>query len=69
MNQRIEELAEQVSLELFNDTAQHRLLNGFAEKFAELIIRDVIATIKRTQITGPDFEWVILNNYDLEVEQ
>ena len=40
MNERIKELAEQASLELFNDTAHHRLLKGFAEKFAELIVRE-----------------------------
>ena len=40
MNERIKELAEQVSLELFNDTAQHRLLKGFTEKFAELIVKE-----------------------------
>jgi len=40
MHPRIRELAEQASLELFNDTAQHRLLKGFAEKFAELIVRE-----------------------------
>jgi hypothetical protein len=39
MNERIKELAEQASLELFNDTAQHRLLKGFTEKFAELIVQ------------------------------
>jgi hypothetical protein len=43
MNERIKELAEQASLELFNDTAQHRLLKGFAEKFAELIVQECIA--------------------------
>ena len=40
MNERIKQLAEQASLELFNDTAHHRLLKGFAEKFAELIVRE-----------------------------
>ena len=40
MNERIRQLAEQASLELFNDTAHHRLLKGFAEKFAELIVRE-----------------------------
>jgi hypothetical protein len=40
MNQLIQELAEQASLELFNDTAQHRLLKGFAEKFAELLVKE-----------------------------
>ena len=40
MNERIKQLAEQVSLELFNDTAQHRLLKGFAEKFAEALVRE-----------------------------
>ena len=40
MNERIKELAEQASLKLFDDTAQHRLLKGFAEKFAELIVRE-----------------------------
>jgi hypothetical protein len=38
------------------------------EKFAELIIRDVVATVKRTQPIHPDLEWVILNNYDLDLD-
>lgn len=41
----------------------------FSEKFAELIVRDVVATVKRTQETSPDFEWAILNNYDLGVKE
>ena len=40
MNERILELAEQTSLELFNDTAHHRLLKGFAKRFAELIVKE-----------------------------
>ena len=40
MNERIKELAEQASLELFGDTAQYRLLLGFSEKFAELIVKE-----------------------------
>jgi len=42
--------------------------NPEIEKFAELIIRDVIRTVARTQPVSPDFDWVILNNYDLEVK-
>jgi hypothetical protein len=38
MNERIQTLAEQVSLSLFNDTAHYRSLPGFSEKFAEFII-------------------------------
>lgn len=38
------------------------------EKFAELLIRDLVDTIKRTQPVGPDFEWSILNNYNLEIK-
>jgi hypothetical protein len=45
MNERIKQLAEQASLELFNDTAQHRLLKGFAEKFAELIVKECISAL------------------------
>lgn len=36
--------------------------------YAELIIRDVVNTIKRTQPTTPDFEFAILNTYWLEVK-
>jgi len=39
------------------------------QKFAELIIRDVVGTVKRTQKTSQDFEWAILNNYNLEIEK
>lgn len=49
MNKKIEELAERASLELYGDTAQHRLLKGFAEKFAELIINECIAAAKNPQ--------------------
>lgn len=42
MNKRYKELAEQASLALFDDTAHYRLLPGFAEKFAELIIQQCI---------------------------
>ena len=49
MNQRIQQLAEQASLELFNDTAHHRLLKGFAEKFAELIVQECIAQVEQAK--------------------
>lgn len=39
-----------------------------AQKLAELIVRDVVATVMRTQSSTPDFEWSILNNYDLDIE-
>ncbi len=39
------------------------------EKFAELIIRDVVETVERTQTVSQDFAWVILNNYNLEIEK
>jgi hypothetical protein len=52
MNERIQLLAEQASLELFNDTAQHRLLKGFAEKFAELILANA-DELKREVSTDP----------------
>jgi hypothetical protein len=39
------------------------------QKFAELIIRDVVETATRTQNVSPDFAWVILNNYNLEIEK
>ena len=52
MNERIKELAEQASLELFNDTAHHRLLKGFAEKFAELIVRECSRVYIQNQQDG-----------------
>jgi hypothetical protein len=57
MNERIKELAEQASLELFNDTAQHRLLKGFAEKFAELIVKECMDIVSKqtTLDTNEDF--------------
>lgn len=36
------------------------------QKFAELIIRDVVSTVERTQKVSKDFSWSILNNYNLE---
>lgn len=67
MNNRINELAKQATYTV-------KGVNGCTwgetvsmEKLAELIIRDVVNTIKRTQPTTQDFEWAILNNYDLEV--
>ena len=56
MNERILELAEQTSLELFNDTAHHRLLKGFAEKFAELIVRECIEAIQNESMNSYD-DW------------
>lgn len=76
MNNRIKELAfgaankiaDQFTPGFFDD----RMVSDIAAiqaKFAELIVRDVVGTVKRTQITSPDFEWVMLNNYDFEVEE
>ena len=78
MNQRIKELAEQAGLKYHNwITNESNIDDGDFkyprledyEKFAELIIRDVVKTVKRTQNTSADFEWVILNNYDLEINE
>jgi hypothetical protein len=52
MNEKIKELAEQASLALFNDTAQHRLLKGFAEKFAELIVKECAAMTRNLSPHG-----------------
>ncbi len=52
MNERIKELAEQASLELFNDTAHHRLLKGFEKKFAELIIKECTSVVDRYGTMG-----------------
>jgi hypothetical protein len=71
MNERIKELAEQASLELFNDTAQHRLLKGFAERFAELIVAECNKISKETcnelkadesiQTPGSKINWNLYN--------
>ena len=59
MNERIKLLAEQASLELFNDTAHHRLLKGFAEKFAELIVKECMEEVMTYQHhTNPTREMV-----------
>lgn len=64
MNERIKELLEQVG----GYGAKALMHPDDVEKFAELIVRDVVSTVKRTQPTSPDFEWVILNCYDLDIE-
>ena len=65
MNERIKQLAEQVDKEFNSPYDRHKAI----ERFAELIVRDVVTTVKRTQVTSPDFEWAILNNYDFGVEE
>ena len=65
MNERIKELYK---LTIGRDWA-YDFDTEYAEKFAELIVRDVVATVKRTQVTSSDFEWAILNNYDFGVEK
>ena len=67
VNDRFLELATEAGLQPFEDCGPGYVYK--MEKFAELIVRDVVATVKRTQITSPDFEWVILNNYDIGVEE
>ena len=66
MNNRIKELISE-AIKAIPDQVDFNLPKEFTEKFAELIIRDVVNTIKRTQPTTQDFEWAILNNYNLEV--
>jgi len=77
MNERIRELAIQAGLEWrlsqphFTNTSNPIDFpvnpNRELEEFAALIVRDVVATVIRTQVTSPDFEWAMLNNYELEV--
>ena len=64
MNERILEIDKEAGLKFPSETS----LSPVEEKFAELIIRDVVNTVKRTQVVSPDFEWVILNNYELGIE-
>jgi len=69
MDKRIKELAEQAGF-MYHITAG--IVAGphaSPEMFAELIVRDVVETVIRNQgkNVSPDFEWVILNNYDLEL--
>ena len=66
MKERIKELKKQATVTHYHGLGEIDELN--VEKFAELLIRDVVATIKRTQNLSPDFEWSTLNNYDLELE-
>ena len=75
MNERMIELAEQADLwNGMEPTRREGRYVGYmnvsdVEKFAELIVRDVVATVKRTQPSSPDFEWAILNIYDLEFKE
>ena len=69
MNKQIREFAEQANEWASKQCPYKSYSQLFTEKFAELIIRDVVKTVKRTQNTSADFEWAILNNYDWEVEQ
>lgn len=75
MNERIKELAEQAvdyALSVCDANGCYQgaeYLTVVKEKFAELIVRDVVDTVKRTQKTSPDFEWTILNNYSLDVKE
>lgn len=72
MKERIRELmlkADRETLCHTDDGSPYLVREFDVEKFAELIIRDVVKTVKRTQNTSSDFEWAILNNYDLEIKQ
>jgi hypothetical protein len=73
MNERFKELAEQAKFmaeeEHNRQISYNAELKAFAEKFAELLIRDVVATAMRSQSVGRDFEWVVLNNYGMEIEE
>ncbi|CAB4133012.1 hypothetical protein UFOVP249_74 [uncultured Caudovirales phage] len=68
MNERIKQLAEQASLELFNDTAHHRLLKGFAEKFAKLIVKECVQVIKDCEKYGCDkpLEFEVMEHFGVE---
>lgn len=70
MNERIRQLAIEAKLIASEPNGfDQNNLSKAQQKFAELIVRDVVATVKRTQVTSPDFEWAILNNYDFGVEE
>ena len=71
MNERIKALVEQATSYMPGQPPYAGLTFDMfdKEKFAELIVRDVVTTVKRTQVTSPDFEWAILNNYDFGVEE
>lgn len=70
MNNRIKELVIQVDPTSIIPSGGHVWMTAaHFEKFVELIVRDVVDTVKRTQETSPDFEWAILNNYDFGVEE
>ena len=71
MNQRLKQITGQVLDEIVPETwttLGYDKIKEIQNRTAELIVRDVVATVKRTQVTSPDFEWVILNNYDFGVE-
>ena len=75
INEKFKELYSEAAAYAFDQRfiaspdGPRELMDVINEKFAELIVRDVVATVKSTQITSPDFEWVILNNYDIGVEE
>ena len=78
MNEKIKKMAEQAGFLFYNmhdidgqDLGETIEADSWdaASKFAEMITRDVVATVMRTQVLSPDFEWAILNNYELEVKE
>ena len=71
MNERIKELITQCSFTVteYSMGIDNSYEDFDKELFAEFIVRDVVATVKRTQETSPDFEWAILNNYDFGVKE
>ena len=75
INEKFKELYSEAAAYAFDQRfiaspdGPRELMDVINEKFDELIVRDVVATVKSTQITSPDFEWVILNNYDIGVEE
>jgi hypothetical protein len=67
MNKVVKELVEQAIIYIEPNSDHDGTWAFDKEKFAELIVRDVVNTIKRTQPTTADFEWSVLNTYDLEL--
>ena len=62
MNERIKELAGQAKVmaeqKIDLKIPDSKQLEGFAEQFAELIIRECIRTIARQQLMShPEYEW------------
>lgn len=64
MHERLQRLAAQAGWYEFNKHAYFDI-----NKFAELVIRDVVKAARLTQNVPRDFEWnMLVATYDLELE-